>query len=397
MANIYKTIVSSITLLIFISSTANGRTADLGTIQNKSASDPVGEVIDCGSGWIYADTFGCIYINPDLNKVNLSWIEAQEECEEIDGYLVEVLSEKEQEFLKTELNYLQTFLGSHNYWIGATDLGKEGEWFWMTSRKPVTYTSWAGNSPNTQNGNSDDCILLDCSNENLDCLWRDDSCHENKLDPYSTSFICQKNNQAVRSTTETTPTEYPTGSWSPSESTYWTTEMPVVYVEETFTSSYPSDGPIISGTMAVVSNTLYNVQVMIMNTDLSSSSEYADIYLDDKSFGRCDGSSDGTCSWDYCPRGPHQIQTTSSSLKVELRYSQAVGSYSCMDGETGQSGTAVASVQLWPTDDPTPPPPPTWHPDGRSTTPMTSRHPFDLSKSNFYSRSRKWKRSSSTF
>jgi len=361
MANIYKTIVSSITLLIFISSTANGRTADLGTIQNKSASDPVGEVIDCGSGWIYADTFGCIYINPDLNKVNLSWIEAQEECEEIDGYLVEVLSEKEQEFLKTELNYLQTFLGNHNYWIGATDLGKEGEWFWMTSRKPVAYTSWSGKGPNTHNGNSDDCILLDCSNGKSDCLWRDDSCHENKLDPYSTSFICQKNSQDVISTSETIPT-VPTS--------YWTTELPVLPVEKTFTSSYPSDGPIISGSMAVASNTLYDVQVQIMNTDMYSSSEYADIYLDDKSFGRCYGDSDGTCSWYYCIRYD-QIQTTSSSLKVELRYSQEVGStFPCTDDETGQSGTAVAWVSLWPSGDPTPAPPPTWHP-GTQTTPMS--------------------------
>jgi len=362
MTIIYKTIVSSITLLIFISSHANGRTADLGTIQNKSASDPVGEVIDCGSGWIYADTFGCIYINPDMNKVNLSWIEAQEECEKIDGYLVEVLSEKEQEFLKTEINYLQTFLGSHNYWIGATDLGKEGEWFWMTSRIPVSYTSWSGKRPNFQNGNSDDCILLDCSNGNSDCLWRDDSCHEDKLGPYSTSFICQKNHQDVTSTTETIPT-VPTS--------YWTTEIPVS-PGKTFTSSYPSDGPIISGSMAVAPNTLYDVQVLIMNADMASSSEYADIYLDDKSFGTCYGDSDGTCSWSYCIIWDDQIQSTSSSIKVELHYSQDVGSiFPCTDDETGQSGTAVAWVSLVPSGDPTPAPPPTWRPDDRSTTPMT--------------------------
>ena len=137
---------------------------------------------------------------------------------------------------------------------------------------------------------------------------------------------------------------------------YWNLYSKIVFlnlvfpVEKTFSSSHPSDGPIISGTMTVVSNTLYNVHVEIMTSDMSSSSEYAAIYFDGKSFGSCDGGNkaDNTCDWYNCPISLNQIQTISSTLQVEFRYSQEVntGTSTCTDNETGQSGSAVARVTL---------------------------------------------------
>merc|ERR1719270_3255816 len=61
------------------------------------------DVIDCGTGWIFSDELGCILINTDNQKTNLTWAEAQVECESMDGFLVEIYGEKEQEYLKSEI------------------------------------------------------------------------------------------------------------------------------------------------------------------------------------------------------------------------------------------------------------------------------------------------------
>ena len=87
---------------------------------------------DCPEGWVYAGPLGCFYFNTNKHKVTsmlrhhsnhffnyflrisilnilirefisqsgLSWIEAQGECEILGGFLAEVKTEGEHEFLK---------------------------------------------------------------------------------------------------------------------------------------------------------------------------------------------------------------------------------------------------------------------------------------------------------
>jgi len=167
--------------------------------------------LDCGNGWIHADELGCILFNSDSSKMNLTWVQAQTECELIDGFLVEIYGEKEQKFLRTQIDFLETLVGRHSYWIGATDFGKDGDWMWITSRNPVNYSSWEDGRPNDIPHNSDDCVLLDCSKDDSKCNWRDFNCNEGTISQYSTSFICQKYNDTIKSTTETiTTTEFKT-------------------------------------------------------------------------------------------------------------------------------------------------------------------------------------------
>ena len=62
------------------------------------------------------------------------WNDANNQAVAEDAYLVAINDEAEQK-------WLSEIFGSRAYWIGLTDLAKEGEWSW-TNGEPVTYTNW---------------------------------------------------------------------------------------------------------------------------------------------------------------------------------------------------------------------------------------------------------------
>ena len=77
-----------------------------------------------------------------------SWNDANNQAVTEDAYLVSINDAAEQKWLS------ETF-GYRPYWIGLTDLAKEGEWGW-TSGEPVTYTNWAPYEPmDTDRGEED--------------------------------------------------------------------------------------------------------------------------------------------------------------------------------------------------------------------------------------------------
>jgi hypothetical protein len=85
-----------------------------------------------------------VFEGHDYARVNgqLGWLDAQRWCEERGGYLACVESRAELEFLggwmidqKTtdRLDAMQPHV--LNYWVGASDSIKEGEWLWQSGRK----------------------------------------------------------------------------------------------------------------------------------------------------------------------------------------------------------------------------------------------------------------------
>ena len=62
------------------------------------------------------------------------WNDANDQAVAENAYLVAINDEAEQK-------WLSEIFGSRAYWIGLTDLAKEGEWSW-TNGEPVTYTNW---------------------------------------------------------------------------------------------------------------------------------------------------------------------------------------------------------------------------------------------------------------
>jgi hypothetical protein len=72
-----------------------------------------------------------------------TWNEAGQHCESLDGYLVTISSEEENQFL-----YVTFILPTGAWpWLGGTDEGDEGNWRWRNG-EPWTYSNWNPGEPN---------------------------------------------------------------------------------------------------------------------------------------------------------------------------------------------------------------------------------------------------------
>ena len=91
-----------------------------------------------------------------------SWNDANDQAVTEDAYLVSINDEVEQK-------WLSEIFGRRAYWIGLTDLAKEGEWGW-TSGEPVTYTNWAPYEPMDADRGEEDYVFMGHS---LNGEWSD--------------------------------------------------------------------------------------------------------------------------------------------------------------------------------------------------------------------------------
>jgi hypothetical protein len=66
------------------------------------------------------------------------------------GHLVTVTSAEEEAFLESNFP-----IGSVRYYIGGTDEGSEGQWYWITG-EPWGFASWGPGEPN--GGTNENCI-----------------------------------------------------------------------------------------------------------------------------------------------------------------------------------------------------------------------------------------------
>lgn len=84
-----------------------------------------------------------------LTRRPRSWTEAEAEAVSLGGHLASVNDAQEQQFL------IQTFLqGTEKlrpFWIGLSDVAKEGQFAWTTS-EPVAFTRWENGEPNDLQG-----------------------------------------------------------------------------------------------------------------------------------------------------------------------------------------------------------------------------------------------------
>ncbi|KAM8764555.1 LOW QUALITY PROTEIN: low affinity immunoglobulin epsilon Fc receptor [Rhynchonycteris naso] len=89
----------------------------------------------------------CYYFGESAKK----WIQARYTCSILQGRLVSIHNQEEQDFLAKHIN-------EKGSWIGLLDLNIEGEFVWV-DKNPLDYSSWQTGEPN--NGDEgEDCVMM---------------------------------------------------------------------------------------------------------------------------------------------------------------------------------------------------------------------------------------------
>ncbi|XP_045160094.2 perlucin-like isoform X2 [Mercenaria mercenaria] len=117
----------------------------------------------CPDGWI---TFqGSCYL---FQRTNADFVSAELLCVEYNAHLVRIESEIENTFLK---NHLKDLKEAH-YWIGLTDVEKEGTFKWYGYDVGPSFTDWNNGQPDNAGG-VQNCGVF---NYGMAFKWDDASC-----------------------------------------------------------------------------------------------------------------------------------------------------------------------------------------------------------------------------
>src|SRR5262249_34066741 len=99
--------------------------------------------LTCGEYWGISDT--SVRTPPD-------WFDAEAEAVAAGGHLATINDAAENTWLR------DTF-GNFHYWIGLTDWGSEGTFYWI-SGEPVTYINWDGGQPDNAPPGGEDAVHI---------------------------------------------------------------------------------------------------------------------------------------------------------------------------------------------------------------------------------------------
>lgn len=76
------------------------------------------------------------------------WNTARKQAQRLGGYLVCINDADENKFAR---DLVKKHSNTRTYWIGLSDQGSEGRWWWVNGQ-PVKYTNWSGGEPNNSGG-----------------------------------------------------------------------------------------------------------------------------------------------------------------------------------------------------------------------------------------------------
>ena len=114
---------------------------------------------NCPEGWVdFGPETGCFLFAVAPEAQLLNWFEAQLYCNNLyeNAYLAEIPNLETQKLLANHADKL----GDTHWWLGATDMFKEGAWRWERTQKPFEFTFWGPDQPT--NGHWDDGHTQDC-------------------------------------------------------------------------------------------------------------------------------------------------------------------------------------------------------------------------------------------
>merc|ERR1711892_444494 len=135
----------------------------------------------CAAPWVQGTYvgLGCLLFN---TTKEYTWEDAMAYCQDENSTLLEIQFQEQLEFMLMELDALTDMEGAaHDWWIGATDLGKEGRWMWLQSLSSVPDFLWESDFPTQSN--------------KYNCMYLNDAYHYAAVDTscQATNYpICQK-------------------------------------------------------------------------------------------------------------------------------------------------------------------------------------------------------------
>ncbi|CAG9824202.1 unnamed protein product [Phaedon cochleariae] len=100
-------------------------------------------------------------------------------------HLASITSQEENDKLE---KYIKDFgFGNDHFWTSGTDLAVEGNFFWMSTGRPITFTNWNAGEPNNfeyENGEQENCLEL-WNRDGKGLKWNDSPCS------FETYFVCE--------------------------------------------------------------------------------------------------------------------------------------------------------------------------------------------------------------
>merc|ERR1712130_837356 len=140
----------SATMLLLLAATLGFASASVANLPHGGEVSRDKSTGTCPDKWVDA-TFvdmGCLYF---YSTEAMTWDEASSLCQMVsNGTLLEITSEIQLSFIQMELAVIEDHEDVHfNWWTAATDVGINGQWFWITSRADVEDFMWDTNYPSS--------------------------------------------------------------------------------------------------------------------------------------------------------------------------------------------------------------------------------------------------------
>jgi hypothetical protein len=122
---------------------------------------PCLQASDCPDEWYDTGSpdLGCLFFG-DKPK---TWVEAHEACEDNIGHMAEAATLEQANEIYTLAKIIGDIRGVKRWWLGLTDIIKEGDWHWANSYESGSVqvsdfaTIW---TPNDAADNLDDCVVM---------------------------------------------------------------------------------------------------------------------------------------------------------------------------------------------------------------------------------------------
>jgi len=111
----------------------------------------------CPEGWVFYEEICYLF---HYEATSTTWNEGKAECEQKGGFLAEITTEGQQQYLISVASLEEDILGTQSWFIGLSNLGNDGRWVWQNSLTDAIFTYWAEKEPDETNANNN-CAVLD--------------------------------------------------------------------------------------------------------------------------------------------------------------------------------------------------------------------------------------------